>query len=228
MGRKSATAFETKLLAIEAYDRGEGSIKTISERFNINKSNFIRWLTIYRSQGADGLIPSQINKGWNKDIKILAVQDYLSGKGSMNDICQKYKISSDSILRRWIKVYNDSHKELKTTGLGGRKPMTKARKTTFEERIEIVQFCIANSKNYSLTMDKFSVSYQQIYLWVRKYETKGVDGLIDRRGKVKPKSDITEVDRLKAEYKLLEAKNKQLEMEVNVLKKLAEVERRRR
>ena len=102
MGRKSATAFETKLLAIEAYDRGEGSIKTISERFNINKSNFIRWLTIYRSQGADGLIPSQINKGWNKDIKILAVQDYLSGKGSMNDICQKYKISSDSILRRWI------------------------------------------------------------------------------------------------------------------------------
>ena len=164
MGRKSATAFETKLLAIEAYERGEGSIRTISERFNINKSNFIRWLTIYRSQGADGLIPSQINKGWNKDIKILAVQDYLSGKGSMNDICQKYKISSDSILRRWIKVYNDSHKDLKSTGSGGRKPMTKARKTTFDERIEIVKFCIANSKNYGMTMDKFNVSYQQIYL----------------------------------------------------------------
>ena len=151
MGRKSATAFETKLLAIEAYERGEGSIRTISERFNINKSNFIRWLTIYRSQGADGLIPSQINKGWNKDIKILAVQDYLSGKGSMNDICQKYKISLESILRRWIKVYNDSHKDLKSTGSGGRKPMTKARKTTFDERIEIVKFCMANSKNYGMT-----------------------------------------------------------------------------
>jgi len=42
MGRKSATAFETKLLAIEAYERGEGSIKTIAERFDINKGNFIR------------------------------------------------------------------------------------------------------------------------------------------------------------------------------------------
>ena len=112
MGRKSTTAFETKLLAIEAYEHGEGSIKSIAELFDINKSNFIRWLTIYHSQGIDGLLPSHTNKGWNKDIKMLAVQDYLLGKSSMNDICQKYKISSDSILRQWIKVYNDSHKEL--------------------------------------------------------------------------------------------------------------------
>ena len=228
MGRKSTTAFETKLLAIEAYERGEGSVKTISERFYINKSNFIRWLTIYRSQGIDGLLPSHTNKGWNKDIKMLAVQDYLSGKGSMNDICQKYKISSDSILRQWIKVYNDSHKELKSTGSGGRKPMTKARKTTFEERIEIVQFCIANSKNYGMTMDKFNVSYQQIYLWVRKYEEKGVDGLLDRRGKAKPENELTELDRLKAENKMLAAKNQELQMEIDVIKKLKEVERRYR
>lgn len=228
MGRKSTTAFETKLLAIEAYERGEGSVKTISERFNINKSNFIRWLTIYHSQGIDGLLPSHTNKGWNKDIKMLAVQDYLLGKGSMNDICQKYKISSDSILRQWIKVYNDSHKELKSTGSGGRKPMTKARKTTFEERIEIVQFCIANSKNYGMTMDKFNVSYQQIYLWVRKYEEKGVDGLLDRRGKAKPENELTELDRLKAENKMLAAKNQELQMEIDVIKKLKEVERRYR
>ena len=228
MGRKSTTVFETKLLAIEAYERGEGSIKTISERFNINKSNFIRWLIIYHSQGIDGLLPSHTNKGWNKDIKMLAVQDYLSGKGSMNDICQKYKISSDSILRQWIKVYNDSHKELKSTGSGGRKPMTKARKTTFEERIEIVQFCIANSKNYGMTMDKFNVSYQQIYLWVRKYEEKGVDGLLDRRGKATPENELTELDRLKAENKMLAAKNQELQMEIDVIKKLKEVERRYR
>ena len=228
MGRKSTTAFETKLLAIEAYERGEGSVKTISERFNINKSNFIRWLTIYHSQGIDGLLPSHTNKGWNKDIKMLAVQDYLLGKGSMNNICQKYKISSDSILRQWIKVYNDSHKELKSTGSGGRKTMTKARKTTFEERIEIVQFCIANGKNYGLTMDKFNVSYQQIYFWVRKYEEKGVDGLLDRRGKSKPENELTELDRLKAENKMLAAKNQELQMEIDVIKKLKEVERRYR
>ena len=106
--------------------------------------------------------------------------------------------------------------------------MTKARKTTFDERIEIVKFCIANSKNYGMTMDKFNVSYQQIYLWVRKYEEKGVDGLLDRRGKAKPENELTELDRLKAENKMLAAKNQELQMEIDIIKKLKEVERRYR
>ena len=105
--------------------------------------------------------------------------------------------------------------------------MTKARKTTFKERIEIVKYCIANDRNYALTMEKYNVSYQQIYLWVRKYEQKGIDGLIDGRGKAKAESDLTEVDRLKAQNQILEAEKKRLEMEINVLKKLQEVERRR-
>ena len=106
--------------------------------------------------------------------------------------------------------------------------MTKARKTTFEERIEIVQFCIANGKDYGLTIDKFNISYQQIYPWVRKYEEKGVDGLVDRRGKSKPENELTELDRLKAENKMLAAKNQELQMEIDVIKKLKEVERRYR
>ena len=161
-------------------------------------------------------------------MKLSAVTDYVSGKGSKITICAKYKISSRAVLDRWIKVYNDSHKELKSTGSGGRKPMTKARKTTFDERIEIVKFCIANSKNYGMTMDKFNVSYQQIYLWVRKYEEKGVDGLLDRRGKAKPENELTELDRLKAENKMLAAKNQELQMEIDIIKKLKEVERRYR
>ena len=228
MGRKSNTPYEVKIAAVKAYEHNEGSLKTISERFGINQKNFERWVQIYRSQGEVGLLPSNTNKRWSKDIKILAVQEYLTGKYSLTDICKKYKISSNSILRDWIKVYNDSHKELKTTGSGGRKPMTKARKTTFDERIEIVQFCIANGKNYGLTMDKFNVSYQQIYLWVRKYEGKGVDGLLDRRGKAKPENELTELDRLKAENKMLAAKNQELQMEIDVIKKLKEVERRYR
>lgn len=228
MGRKSNTPYEVKLAAVEAYERNEGSLRTISARIGIDESVLRNWLQIYCSQGDEGLLPSKTNKHWSKEIKLLAVQEYLTGKYSLSNICKKYKISSKSILRSWIKVYNDSHKKLKTTGLGGRKPMTKARKTTFEERIEIVQFCIANSKNYSLTMDKFSVSYQQIYLWVRKYEEKGIDGLLDRRGKAKPQNELTELDRLKAENKMLAAKNQELQMEIDVIKKLKEVERRYR
>lgn len=228
MGRKSQYNYEFKLKAVQMYMHNEGSQRSISKQLGISYHTLQNWINKYKTFGEEGLLQTHINQRIDKIIKLSAIHDYLSGKGSSIEICQKYKISGNSLLLNWIKVYNSGHKELKTTSSGGNRTMTKARKTTFDERIEIVQFCIANDKDYALTMEKFNVSYQQIYLWVRKYETKGVDGLIDRRGKVKPKSDITEVDRLKAEYKLLEAKNKQLEMEVNVLKKLAEVERMRR
>ncbi len=228
MGRNSATSYETKVSAIEAYENNIGSIRMIANLFNVKETSLKRWIANYQSQGIDGLNTKYTHAVWSKEIKILAVEDYLSGKYSLKDVCIKYKISSDSILRQWIMVYNDSHKELKSTGSGGRKPMTKARKTTFDERIEIVQFCIANGKNYGLTMEKFNVSYQQIYLWVRKYEKKGVDGLVDRRGKSKPENELTELDRLKAENKMLAAKNQELQMEIDVIKKLKEVERRYR
>ena len=41
--------------------------------------------------------------------------------------------------------------------------MNKGRKTTQEERAEIVAFCIENNKNYTLTVEKYNISYQQIY-----------------------------------------------------------------
>lgn len=164
---------------------------------------------------------------YSYELKSQIVLEYEAGKGSMEGLEKKYNISSGSILRNWINVYNSGHKELKSTGSGGKRIMTKARKTTLEERIDIVNFCIANGKDYRLTMEKFDITYQQIYLWVRKYEEKGIDGLVDRRGKAKPESEISEIDRLKAQNKLLESEKLRLEMEVNVLKKLAEIERRR-
>lgn len=228
MGRKAKFSYEQKLNAVLDYENGKNSLKGIASKVGASRTTVREWYMIYQSQGELGLKEVHTNRHWNKEIKNLAVLEYLSGQGSLTDICKKFKISTTYILRQWIKVYNDSHKELKSTGSGGRKPMTKAKKTTFEERIEIVQFCIANSKNYGLTMDKFNVSYQQIYLWVRKYEEKGVDGLLDRRGKTKPENELTELDRLKAENKMLEAKNQELQMEIDIIKKLKEVERRYR
>lgn len=105
--------------------------------------------------------------------------------------------------------------------------MTKGRKTTQEERVEIVSHCVANGKDYGATIEKYQVSYQQIYSWVKKYEEGGVDRLNDKRGKRKPDEEMSEVERLKAEIKLLQAENKHKEMVIDILKKVKEVERRR-
>lgn len=228
MGRKAGYSYETKVLSVEAYERGEGSFETIAELFKVKTATLQDWWLIYQSSGISGLTSTHHNKKWSKEIKLAATSEYLSEAGSLREICAKYKISGTHILRSWIKVYNDSHKELKSTGSGGRKPMTKGRKTTFDERLEIVQYCIANSRNYGAAMDKYNISYQQIYLWIRKYDEKGVDGLLDRRGKSKPEHELTETEKFHAEYKMLEAKNIELEMENRLLKKLQEVERRRR
>ena len=101
--------------------------------------------------------------------------------------------------------------------------MAKGRKTTQEERAEIVAFCIEHNKDYGLTVETYKVSYQQIYTWVRKYEEGGVDGLKDNRGRTKPVDEMSEIEKLKAEMKILEAKNRQLEIENEFIKKLQEL-----
>lgn len=105
--------------------------------------------------------------------------------------------------------------------------MTKGRKTTRDERIKIVEDCIANNNNYNETAEKYKVSYQQVYTWVHKYQENGVEALEDRRGKRKDEDSMTELEKLKAENRLLKAEKKQLQIELDFLKKLEEIERRR-
>ena len=162
-------------------------------------------------------------KKYGAELKLRAVQDYLSGKGSQREICRKYEIPVHSMLQRWISCYN-GHKEFKVrSSTRGEIYMTKGRKTTQEERAQIVAFCIEHGKDYALTVETYQVSYQQIYSWVRKYEAAGVDGLVDRRGKTKPKDELTEAERLRQENRMLQAKLKDKEMEIALLKKLREL-----
>ena len=163
------------------------------------------------------------NKKYSKELKLQAVQDYISGQGSLKAICRKYEILSDKQLQNWIKWYNGGMETKRKNTAKGEIYMTKGRKTTQEERAEIVAFCIEHGKDYGLTVETYQVSYQQIYAWVRKYEEKGVKGLSDRRGKAKPADELTEEDRLRQENKILQAKIKDQEMEIALLKKLREL-----
>ena len=98
--------------------------------------------------------------------------------------------------------------------------MDKGRKTTFEERIEIVQYCIAHNHNYAETAEKYQVSYQQARNYTVKYEAGGIDALKDNCGKRKNPDELSELERLRAEVKLLKAQKERAEMEESFLKKL--------
>ena len=165
----------------------------------------------------------QRNNKYSVELKLQAVQEYLRGGGSYETLKEKYKLRSSTQLKNWVMWYN-GHKEFKErSSAKGEIYMTKGRKTTQEERAEIVAFCIEHGKDYGLTVETFKVSYQQIYTWVKKYEEKGVNGLTDRRGKAKPENELTEEDRLRQENKILQAKIKDQEIEITLLKKLREL-----
>lgn len=141
----------------------------------------------------------------------------------MREICQKYGFSSSGHFSDMVMWYN-GHKEFKEhSGAKGEIYMTKGRKTTQEERAKIVAFCIEHNKDYGLTVETHNVSYQQIYAWVRKYEEGGIDKLRDNRGRAKTVEEMTKIEKLKAEMKILEAKNRQLEIENAFIKKLQEL-----
>ena len=105
--------------------------------------------------------------------------------------------------------------------------MANGRKTTLEERIDIVRDHMQSGSSYEQTAEKYQISYQQVYQWVRKYQKDGIDGLVDRRDKRKEADKMTEEEKLRAELKLEKAKNRRLELENLFLKKLEEIERRR-
>lgn len=226
MSHKSKISGLEKIAAIEKYLQGEDSIRRLASTLGITDASFMQWLQTYQSLGPDGLLNTSKNSAYSVELKMSAVKDYIAGNGSLFDLCRKYGIKSHKQLRDWILKYN-GHEKLKTSGTGGVLNMTKGRTTTFNERIDIVKYCIEHENNFAETAEKFQVSYQQVYSWTTKYLKDGVEALQDRRGRKKPENQMSEVEKLRAQNKLLEAENRRKQIEIDFLKKLDEIERRR-
>ena len=221
----SRISIEVIIAAVKRCVSGESSYTEEMKLLGVPKQTLQDWIRKYETFGIEGFLPSG-NVKYSKGTKERAVNAYLNGEGSQAYICRKFKIKDRKTLRTWIKVYN-SHRELRPSrGRGSDIYMTKGRNTTYEERVEIVSYCIEHGNDYVATIEKYGVSYQQIYSWVRKYKEKGAEGLVDKRGKRKLESEMTELEKLRAENRMLEARNKRLELECAVLKKLEEIEGR--
>jgi len=183
MGR-SKHPIELKLHILQLFEEGHYSIRELCERFLLDYQTFYRWKMKYEAGGREGLQEATSCKFYSKELKIAAVEDYIQRNYSQMEVLAKYEISSTSVLKRWVKKYT-SHSELKDSGKGMSHSMTEGRKTTFEERIEIVDYCLKHQKNYQLAANTYGVSYQQVYQWTKKFEANSEEGLRDRRGRTK-------------------------------------------
>jgi len=222
---KSAYSAQEKYELIVAFEDRQTSVLDFCSQYRISKSSLESWIYLFQTYGMEGLQNSTGWKRYTKEVKTAAVLDYLSGDYSQNEIVRKYKISSRTLLKKWINNYNN-HRKLKETQRMSHS-MIIGRSTTLDERLEIVMYCLQNDKNYHQASEHFEVSYQQVYQWVKKYEKDGEDALKDKRGRSKTEPELTPEEKIQREMKRLERENERLRAENEYLKKLEELERRR-
>lgn len=216
-----------KIHACKLYLSGEKSALQIAFEMGMSKygRHIIReWAKVFQAQGPIAFEEKGKNKSYTKEFKNKVVQEYFSGQGSVQTLMIKYNISSTSILRSWIKKYND-HIELKDYDPKPEVYMTDTLKTTYEERIEIVKDCLAHDRDIKDTAAKYGCKYAQLYQWIRKYEAYGEEALIDKRGKRKQTDELSELEKAERKIAQLEREKEEYRKKYELLKKAEERER---
>lgn len=225
MPHKEKLKVQEKIDLIRRCQTGELGKTEASRIAGVDLKTIYHWLARYESEGESGFMAYSRNRVYAPEVKLNAVRDYLSGKGSQLEICKKYKIRNTHCLRGWIKVYNACGDFSSRKYSGGGSYMKQSRITTQEERVQIAKECIASGKNYGEIAQKYQVSYQQVRAWTLRFEELGEAGLEDRRGqRKKDQTPRTELEKAQIEIEQLKHRLYLAEMENTLLKKLNEIE----
>lgn len=224
MGKRKHSV-EWMIDRVNEYLNGNGSYNSIANDNGISRTALRDWVAAYRHHGVDAFIKNTGNKKYGREFKISCVEAVIKGELSVMECTAKFGISDRSTLRHWISEYN-ANRELKDYDPKREVYMAEARrKTTIEERKEIVKYCIEHNRDYKGTASLYDVSYAQVYSWVRKYDANGEDALVDKRGHHKTDDEIDELDRLRRENLRLKRQLQERDMAVELLKKVRELER---
>ena len=221
---KSPHTSEFRAKVSQEYLDGLGSYNYLATKYNIGCKTLKEWVAKYRIHGIGAFIRKTGNASYSSDFKTMCVEAVLSGDGSVDDIAAKYNIFSRRVLSQWVVSYN-ANRELKDYDPKREVYMAEARrKTTIEERKEIVAYCIEHNRDYKGTAALYDVSYSQVYSWVKKYDDTGEDGLTDRRGRHKTDDEVDELEKLRRENLRLKRQLEEKDMLVELLKKVNEFE----
>lgn len=210
-------------LAILAWYRAGNTLVATCKKFGVTGTSILNWQRSIEAGHPEHLEPARTCTQYSAEFKHKAIAAYFNGQGTIREIATKLGLRTPQNLYAWIRKYNEG--DIIRSTSGGRSHMEGRRKTSHEERLKIVKYCLDHDRNYRQTAEHYGVSYNQVYSWVRKYEDRGAEGLEDRRGKPKRESDLTAEDIFRREAREKNRRIKDLECEVALLKKLKELER---
>lgn len=114
MSRPSKYSAKEKEKIVEMCLSGKMGIYEAVHRTGISETNIRRWISLYQAEGANAFMPSNCNRKYPVEVKRRAVEEYLAGKGSLQDICKNTKFgqmcSSGAGLRCIIVMKTLRHK----------------------------------------------------------------------------------------------------------------------
>ncbi|WP_188391910.1 helix-turn-helix domain-containing protein, partial [Compostibacillus humi] len=115
--RSSKHTLNERIEVVLRVMEGSASVSRIAEEYAVDRTTINLWVRKYKADGVDGLKDSRAWKGYSSELKREAVEYYLNGEGSLRTTCEKFNISSHSVLRHWINQYT-SGKKIKSTSKG--------------------------------------------------------------------------------------------------------------
>lgn len=224
---KSRLSTEQRVQACLEYISGKKSAKQIANELKLTKNGkytVMTWARVFKVQGEKAFIRSKGNEAYSSEFKLMVVYEYLTAKSSLLDLAAKYNIPAKSTILCWIKKYNN-HIELKDYDPKPEVYMADTLKTTYEERLEIVKYCLMNDRDIKGTASKYGCKYAQLYQWVRKFENHGEESLLDKRGTRRQEDDLSELEKAERKIAQLERDKEEYRKKYELLKKAEKLER---
>ena len=224
MGKRIEMDLQEKEYLIRECLSGRMRMREAARRAGVGHSTMHNWISRYRAEGVSALSENgnAQKRTYSEALRQKVVEEYLSGQGSSMVIAEKYKLRSGNLVLDWAKEYHRHREHLKETG-----GVSMARRNhTLEERVQAVREYLEEGKDFSELSEKYGTTAQVVRSWVKRYQEMGVAGLEDRRGKrLVSQTPRTAEEALRIEKSRLERENYLLRMELDLLKKVQELER---
>ena len=131
MAFKHKYSYEEKAHIRTEYLNGIHGFRELCRIYGMSQGALKGWIRLYNAFGWEGLVTGNKARHYSSELKQAAVEDYLFKRLTGSEVLKKYKIRSETQLRKWMMKYN-GHEKRKSSGTGGCTIMTKGRKTTFE------------------------------------------------------------------------------------------------
>ena len=90
MPQKQKLKMEEKVKIVIKYIAGEVSMREAATEGGVDRKTLQRWVMQYELEGAAAFLPNRRNHAYSPELKLQAVQEYLSGKGSQAELSKKY------------------------------------------------------------------------------------------------------------------------------------------